>query len=105
MQRLTLLPDARPQDASGFNRLHHVCLLWVDYLRAANEADKQALLYEAVSHLVLFGPRGDEGEEVFKQVWQAIKRREHRCVYIETDVGRNAAVAADDGRFSMHRVL
>ncbi|AVA38303.1 MULTISPECIES: hypothetical protein [Cupriavidus] len=104
MQRLTPLPDSRPQDASGFNRLHHVCLLWVDYLRAASEAEKQALLYEAVSQLVLFGPRGDEGEEVFKQVWQAIRRREHGRVYIKTDVGRNAAVATDDGRFSMHQV-
>jgi len=77
MPRLAPSVDSRPQDASGFNRLQHVCLLRVDYLRAADETEKQALLYEAVSHLVLFGPRGDEGEEVFKQVWQAFKRREH----------------------------
>lgn len=43
MQRLTPLPDTRPQDALGFNRLHHVCLLWVDYLRAVSEAERQAL--------------------------------------------------------------
>ena len=105
MHRLTPPADSRPQDAPGFNRLHHVCLLWIDYLRALTETERQAFLYEAASHLVLFSPHGDEGEEVFKQVWQAIRRRDHGRFYIETDAGRNAAVATDDGRFSMHRSL
>jgi len=74
--RLAPPEDSQPQDQPGFDRLHHVCQLWVDYLTTEAETEKQQLLHDAARHMMLVGPRGDEGEEVFDQVWKAIRRRD-----------------------------
>nr|WP_280971448.1 hypothetical protein [Cupriavidus gilardii]WDE72687.1 hypothetical protein [Cupriavidus gilardii] len=103
MQRLAPCPDSRPQDEPGFNRLHHVCLLWLDYLRAESEKERHALLYEATTHLVLYQRRGEEGEEVIDQVWRAIRRRDR--VYVETSAGWNYARATDDGKIATFMCL
>lgn len=105
MQRLSPPSDSRPQDEPGYNRLHHVCLLWVDYLRATDEADKQGFLYEAATNLVVLYPRGDEGEEVFHQVWRAIQSRPHARAYIKTESGRNAVEACEGGKFATLQIL
>lgn len=73
--RLAPPEDSQPQDRPGFDRLHHVCQLWVDYLTTEGEAEKQQLLHDAARHMMLIQPRGDEGEEVLEQVWNAIRRR------------------------------
>lgn len=103
MKRLSSLPELPKLHSPAFNRLHHICLLWIDYLRVETEAEKQELLCQAVSHIVLLHPQGDEGEEVVAQVWQAVHRRGR--AYIETDAGQNYVVAADGGKFAMFASL
>lgn len=69
------------------------------------EAKKQAFLYEAARHLMLLQPCGNEGEEVYVQVWEAVRRRELARAYIKTDVGYNDAQATDEGGFATFRVI
>lgn len=85
--------------------LHRACLLWIDYLRAETEREKQAYLYEAACQFVQVSPRGDEGEEVIQQVWQAIRRRELGRAFIDTGLGQDFVVATDDGRFAIYHSL
>ena len=46
---------------------------------------------------MLLQPCGNEGEEVYVQVWEAIRRRELARAYIKTDVGYYYAQATDEG--------
>lgn len=95
------VPEPLPEpDEPGVNQLHRACLLWVYYLRADSEVKKQALLYEAARHLMLVQPCGDEGEQVYAQVWEAISRRELARVYVKTKAGYNCVQATDEGGFS-----
>lgn len=87
-------------DESNVSHLHPACLLWTYYLRAESEPKKQAFLYEAAGHLILLQPCGNEGEEVYVHVWEAIRRRERARAYIKTDVGYNYAQATDEGGFA-----
>ncbi|ELT46647.1 hypothetical protein [Brucella intermedia] len=105
MKRLSPLAGSAQMHTSDFNQLHHACLLWVDYLRAETEVEKQAFLYEAASHLVLVRPRGEEGEEVIQQVWNAIHRRQDNRAYIEGDEGQYFVEAVRDGKFATFRSL
>lgn len=90
--RLAPLSESRPQDQPGFNRLHHVCQLWVDYLTTKLEAEKHQLLHEAVVHLTHYRQQGDEGEEVVQHIWSAVRRR--GMVYQDA---RHWAEAMDNG--------
>lgn len=100
MKRLSQ-PLGSPQvHKPNFNRLHRVCLVWIDYLRAETEAEKQALLFEAACHIMLMRPCGDEGEEVFEQVWQAIRRRKDGRAFMETNEGRNYVEAYPNNKFA-----
>lgn len=100
------VPEPLPEpDEPGFNGLHRACLLWVYYLRAESEVKKQALLYEAARHLMLVQPCGDEGEQVYAQVWEAIRRRELARVSIKTKAGYNYVEATDEGGFSTFKVI
>ena len=99
-------PEQTPiRDDPKVTHLHRACLLWVYYLRAESEVKKQAILYEAAKHLMVVQPCGDEGELVYVQVWDAIRRREMARAYVETKVGYNYVQAEDDGGFSSSRVL
>lgn len=100
------VPERSPTlDEPNFTHLHRACLLWVYYLRAESEAKKQAFLYEAAKHLMMVQPCGDEGEQVYVQVWDAIRRREMGRAYIETKVGFNYVQAKDDGGFDTFKVI
>jgi hypothetical protein len=92
MTRRITDPDDRPQDRPGFNRLHYICQLWVGFLTAADEAQKHKILYETVSHVTLYRAHGAEGEDVIRQVWEAVRRRGR--VF---DDARHWAEARDDG--------
>lgn len=99
-------PEEAPiRDDPNFTHLHRACLLWVYYLRAESEVKKQAFLYEAAKHLMRVQPCGDEGELVYVQVWDAIRRREMASAHVETKVGYNYVQAKDDGSFSHAKVL
>ncbi|WP_155293372.1 hypothetical protein [Comamonas testosteroni] len=89
-------PDDRPQDRAGFNRLHHICQLWVDYLTADKEASKHKILYETVSHIFHYRKSGAEGEEVLSQVWSAVSKRGRAF-----DDSRNWVEAQDNGWFRL----
>lgn len=65
-------PEQSPLlDEPNVSHLHRSCLLWTYYLLAKSEAKKRAFLYEAAGHLMLLQPCGNEGEEVYVQVWEA----------------------------------
>ena len=99
-------PEQTPiRDDPNFTHLHRACLLWVYYLRAESEVKKQAFLYEAAKHLMQLQPCGDEGEQVYVQVWEAMRRREKGRAYVETKVGYNFVQATDEGGFSTSRVV
>lgn len=90
--------DSRPQDKPGFDRLHHVAQLWVDYLTARTEPLKQAILYEAAANLQHLHRYGDEGEEVIALIENAI--RERGQVYGATNSRKVWATVAD-GSFAL----
>lgn len=92
-------------DEPNVSHQHRACLLWAYYLSAESEAKKQAYLYEAARHLMLLQPCGDEGEEVYVQVWKAIRRRELATAYIKTDVGYNYVLATDEWGFATFSVI
>ncbi|WP_439603615.1 hypothetical protein [Shinella sp.] len=54
---------------------------------------------------MLLQPCGDEGEEVYVQVWKAIRRRELATAYIKTDVGYNYVLATDECGFATFSVI
>lgn len=54
---------------------------------------------------MLVQPCGDEGEQVYAQVWEAIRRRELARVSIKTKAGFNYVEATDDGGFSPFKVI
>ncbi|HBP1602212.1 TPA: hypothetical protein L5U90_003315 [Pseudomonas aeruginosa] len=87
--------DSRPQDKPGFNRLHHIAQLWVDYLTARHEQTKQKILYEAACNMQLLHRVGAEGETVLDLVENAIRTR--GVVYGVTECPREWAVALDGG--------
>lgn len=99
-------PEQSPLlDEPNVSHLHRACLLWTYYLLAKSEAKKQAFLYEAAGRLMLLQPCGNEGEEVYVQVWEAIRRRELARAYIKTGVGYNYAQATDVGGFATFSVI
>lgn len=59
----------------AYNPLHYAYLLWVDYLRASTEADKQQLLVDAAAILTVYPQCGREGEEIIALLAQAITSR------------------------------
>lgn len=83
--------DSRPQDKPGFDRLHHIAQLWVDYLTARTEPLKQSILYEAAANLQHLHRYGDEGEEVIALVESAIRKR--GAVFGRTDPPKKWAIA------------
>ncbi|WP_176042839.1 hypothetical protein [Burkholderia stabilis] len=99
MTRRVTDPHDRPRDLPGFNRLHHICQLWVDFLTADDESQKHKILFETVSHLMLCRSDGAEGEDVIRQVWSAVRKRGR--VYQN---GRRWAEAHDDGYCSLKHV-
>ncbi|WP_145926125.1 hypothetical protein [Shinella sp. HZN7] len=100
------VPEPLPEpDDPSFNDLHRACLLWVYYLRAESEVKKQAFLYEAARHLMVLEPCGDEGEQVYAQVWEAIRRRELARASVKTNAGYKYVEATDEGSFSAFKVI
>ena len=87
--------ESRPQDKPGFNRLHHIAQLWVDFLTARNEQAKQLVLFEAACNMQLLHRVGAEGEAVLELVESAIRSR--GIVYGKTTLPREWAVAVDGG--------
>ncbi len=96
---------APPLDEPNVSHLHRACLLWTYYLRAESEVKNQAYLYEAARHLMLHQPCGNEGEGVYVQVWEAIRRRKLARAYIKTDFGFNYAQATDEGGIATFRII
>jgi hypothetical protein len=89
--------DEAMEDHS-YNPLHYAYLLWVDYLRAPNEADKQQLLVEAVSTLTVYRQCGHEGEELIALVAHAIKRRGRAKGLLEGSMKCAVETVWEDGR-------
>lgn len=92
------------QEDLNIDHLHLACLSFAHYLGAKTEVKKQACLYEAANHLMLL-PGGEEGDEVYVQVWEAIRGRALGRAYIETDAGYNFIQATDAGGFNPFRVV
>jgi hypothetical protein len=97
IQRIAPSRDKAMED-QAYNPLHYAYLLWVDYLRASTEADKQQLLVEAASTLTVYGACGREGEEIVALVAQAINRRGRVYGLIQGSMRCYVEAVVEDGR-------
>jgi len=98
VQRIAPPREAAMEDAA-YNPLHYAYLLWVDYLRASTEADKQQLLVELVSTLIVYGQCGREGEELIAIVATAIKSRGVVQGLIQGSMRCRAETFVEDNRY------